>query len=72
MRLISENELAALRAEYPAGTEVILDEMDDIQAPPAGTTGIVQFVDDIGTIHVSWSSGSSLGIAYGKDKCHKL
>lgn len=71
MKMISENELAALRAEYPVGTEVILDEMDDIQAPPVGTIGVVKHVDDIGTIHVRWKNGSSLGIAYGKDKCHK-
>ena len=29
-------------------------------------------VDDIGTIHVSWDCGSSLGIAYGEDLCKKI
>ena len=38
--------------------------MDDIAAPPPGTKGIVQFVDDIRTIHVNWENGSSLGVCY--------
>ena len=33
--------VAALRAEYPAGTRVKLLKMDDIQAPPIGTLGTV-------------------------------
>lgn len=26
-------------------------------------------VDDIGTIHVRWDCGSSLGVVYPEDKC---
>lgn len=29
-------------------------------------------VDSIGTIHVSWDCGSSLGVAYGVDQCRKV
>jgi hypothetical protein len=61
-----------LRKEYPVGAKVELLRMDDFQAPPIGTTGIVQFVDDMGTIHVNWSTGSSLGVAYGEDKCRVI
>jgi hypothetical protein len=32
----------------------------------------VTCVDDIGTIHVKWDTGSSLGIAYGADACRVL
>ena len=29
---------------------------------PAGSEGTVQFVDDLGTVHVAWDSGSTLGL----------
>ena len=57
-----------MRKRYPSGTRVRLIRMDDIQAPPAGCMGTVRFVDDIGTVHVSWDNGSSLGIVYGVDE----
>jgi hypothetical protein len=46
--------------------------MDDPQAPPIGTTGTAQGVDDIGSILVSWDAGGSLRVSYGSDKCHRL
>lgn len=62
----------ALRMRYPVDSVVVLDAMDDIQAPLVGTAGTVRKVDDIGTVHISWASGGSLGVAYGKDHCHRL
>lgn len=50
------------RRQYPAGTKVVLNSMDDPQAPPAGTHGIVQGVDDAGQIMVVWSTGSHLSV----------
>ena len=50
------------------GTRVRLIAMDDRQAPPKGTEGNVQFVDDAGTIHVQWDTGSSLGLIPGADE----
>lgn len=41
----------SLRKRYPTGTRVQLVKMDDVHAPPIGTKGTVQAVDDIGTIH---------------------
>ena len=32
-----------------------------------GEEGTVQFVDDLGTLHVKWDSGSSLGLVPGED-----
>ena len=58
-----------LRSKYKEGTRVRLDRMNDFQAPPEGTLGTVQFVDDIGSIHVKWDTGSSLAVAYGVDSC---
>lgn len=57
-----------LKKLYPVGTKVKLIEMADVQAPPKGTTGEITNIDDIGTIHVKWSNGSSLGLIIGEDK----
>ena len=69
---ISRVMLEQLRECYPAGTRVELVKMDDVQAPPVGTKGTVVDVDDIGTIHVKWDTGSSLGIVAGEDLCRKV
>ena len=60
-----------LKKAYPRGTRVILDSMDDQQAPPPGTTGTVTGVDDLGTIHVDWDNRAALGIVFGEDTFHK-
>ena len=57
-----------LRAKYPEGTLIELISMDDIQAPPSGTLGTVDSVDDAGTIHMKWDNGSSLGLCPEVDK----
>lgn len=46
--------------------------MEDPQAPSIGTLGTVKAVDDIGTIHVAWDNGSSLGVVLGVDDCRKV
>lgn len=56
------NDVQKLKERYVCGTRVKLDSMDDTQAPPNGTMGSVINVDDIGTIHVAWDNGSSLGL----------
>ena len=55
-----------LKQQYIPGSVVALVHMDDEQAPPGGTRGIVNFVDDSGTIHVSWETVSTLGSVYGE------
>lgn len=69
MEMINGKVLERLRKMYPVGAKVELVRMDDIQAPPVGTKGVVEFIDDIGTIHVKWENGSSLGVVYGEDLC---
>lgn len=69
MSFISKTALLRLREIYKPGTRVELVKMDDIQAPPPGTRGTVRGVDDIGSIMVSWDTGSSLSVAYGEDVC---
>ena len=56
------------KKKYPKGTIIELIHMDDPQAPPSGTTGEVEFVDDIGQIHMKWSNGSGLALNTNYDK----
>lgn len=65
---MNEKSLERLRNIYPDGIRVRLLKMDDDQAPPYNTLGTVKNIDDMGTIHVSWDTGSSLGLIYGVDK----
>lgn len=50
------------------GKTVVLIYMNDKQAPEPGTKGIIRDIDDMGTIHVDWENGSSLGLISGEDK----
>ena len=62
MKFPSREQIAALRRMYPTGTMVELISMEDVQAPPRGTTGEVQGVDDAGQILVHWQTGSTLNL----------
>ena len=72
MRMITKEQLEALRSRYPAGTRVELLQMDDVQAPPIGTKGTVTGVDDIGSLMVNWDNGSGLIVIYGIDRVRKM
>lgn len=62
-----------LRAMYPKGTRVELIEMNDpYRDMPPGLRGTVMAVDDIGTVHIAWDNGSSLGAAYGVDRIRRI
>lgn len=62
-----------LRAMYPKGARVELIEMDDpYRDMPPGLRGTVMAVDDIGTVHIRWDNGSSLGAAYGVDRIQRI
>lgn len=65
---MNEKLLKRLRNMYPVGTRVRLLKMDDEQAPPYNTLGTIRNIDDMGTIHVAWDNGSSLGLVYGIDR----
>ena len=66
--------LKALRERYPKGCRVRLDRMNDPYRLDlkAGMLGTVLHVDDIGTIHVAWDCGSSLGVVFGEDACTRI
>ena len=61
-----------IKSRFPTGSRVRLIKMDDVQAPPKGTLGTVEYVDDIGTIHVAWDNGSGLGLILGVDLFEKI
>lgn len=69
---VTDAILLDLRNRYKEGTRVELIKMEDKQAPPLKTHGTVRHVDDKGTIHISWDSGSSLGVVFGEDDCRPL
>ena len=61
-RDLTRREIAELRLNYPPGTRIMLERMEDNWAVPRGTRGSVTQVDDAGTIHMKWDNGRSLGI----------
>lgn len=57
-----------IKDRYPKGTRVRCIRLEDpYTSIPRGTEGTVSYVDDIGTIHVVWSTGSGLGLIPGVD-----
>ena len=69
---IQPEVLAKLREEFPPGTKVVLDSMNDpYRDMPAGLTGEVMFIDDAGGAHIAWSNGSTLACLHGIDRFHK-
>ena len=66
-------EVQRLKELYPEGTRLELIGMDDPFSPvDPGTRGTVRHVDDMGTIHMNWDNGRTLGIIPGEDSFRKL
>ena len=63
----NEQYVKRIKKRYPVGARIVLESMDDPQAVPSGTNGIVQFVGDIGSLHCHWDNGRSLAVIPGKD-----
>ena len=72
MRYPGREIIEKLKQEYPIGTRVILRKMDDCQAPPIGTKGTVQGVDDAASLLVKWDNGCGLNVVYGVDEVEIL
>jgi hypothetical protein len=73
MNIIHPETLKQLKGYYTPGIRVMLLKMDDPYSKlQPGAKGTVTGVDDMGTIHVSWDSGSSLGVVFGEDLCKKI
>ena len=57
-----------IKEQYPPGTRIRLNAMDDPYAPILpGTEGEVDFVDDAGQLHMKWDNGRTLPLAPGED-----
>ena len=71
MNRLTHEELVDLRSRYPKGSRVELICINDpyCRDLKPGMLGTVTHVDDIGTIHVAWDCGSSLGVVFGVDSC---
>ena len=72
MRFPSKEIVEQVRCQYSVGTRVELVKMDDIQAPPVGTKGTVEGVDDTASLLVAWDNGSHLNVIYGEDEVRKI
>lgn len=69
----SQNTINYLRKEYPEGTRIQLISMrNDPKPVPDNTLGTVTFVDDMGTIHMKWDNGRSLGLIPDADEFTKI
>lgn len=65
---MDRNMVNFIKEQYPPGTRVRLNSMDDPYAPIApGTEGEVDFVDDVGQLHMKWDNGRSLALVPGED-----
>ena len=73
MTTIHPEMLKQLKEYYTPGTRVRLIHMSDPYTNLCqGDRGTVTMVDDIGTVHVNWDHGSTLGIVFGEDECRRI
>lgn len=63
----NKRNIESMRRRYPAGTRVKLNSMTGESRMPAGLEGSIQFIDDIGDLHVDWDNGSTLALIPGED-----
>ena len=71
-QFMPEKEVNKLKQEYPKGTRILLEHMEDKWAVPSGTRGSVLHIDDGGNIHMKWDNGRTLSIVPEADRFRKL
>ena len=71
-QFMPEKEVIKIKQEYPPGTRIVLNYMDDKWAVPPGTRGTVKFVDSAGQVHPIWDNGRALAIVPEVDSFRKL
>ena len=72
MKFPDRETVERVKKEYPAGTRVILQQMEDPQAPPVGAMGTILGVDDTASLLTKWDNGSGLNVVYGVDRVKKM
>lgn len=61
--------LAFLREQFPAGSRIRLTEVKDPHHPlKSGAMGTLDHIDEIGTFHMKWDNGWTLGLVFGEDR----
>ncbi len=61
------------RENYPPGTRLLLNHMNDPLSPvPDGTRGTVKVIDDMAQIHMAWDNGRTLPLNSDEDSFRKL
>lgn len=64
-----KNNFEEIKKTYPIGTKIkLLEDMEDTQGIKSGQIGIVEYIDDEGSLHMRWDNGSGLAIIPGIDK----
>lgn len=62
-------EVEYIKQKYIVETKVKLIKMYDLLSTiPTGTEGIIDSIDDRGTLHINWDNGSALGLVIGTDE----
>jgi hypothetical protein len=66
-------EIKKIKENYPKGTKVRAIKLDDPYVSiNKGDEGIVDSVDDMGTVHILWDKGFRLGAVLGVDEVEKI
>jgi len=65
--LYDHKKVERLKERYAEGTRIQLIAMSGESDMPSGLIGTVDFVDDIGQLHMKWDNGRSLALVPGED-----
>ena len=65
---MDKEKIEYIKMRFPRGTKITLIYMEGEPQMPKGLTGTVEYVDDIGQVHVHWANGSSLALNLDVDK----
>lgn len=60
-------EFIETQNEQLIGRRVKCIQMDDPYPVPSGTEGTIEFIDDMGNIHVKWDNGRTLSLVPESD-----
>ncbi len=67
MRTISRGTIEAMRRDLIGKRVRLVRTSDPYTNLKSGDEGVVDFIDDIGTVFVKWDNGSGLGLVQGED-----
>jgi hypothetical protein len=68
--IYNAEKVEMLRQQFPEGTRICLDYMDDPYPVESGTNGTVESVDDGGVVHCKFDNGRTLGVIPDEDQFH--